>query len=171
MQHGASSINYSNLYHLNTWEQAVLASFQGHPRGYDYSKEPDCCKLWWCTLFLRRYTQISPGRHPDCRFPRQRTARVRSAVFALSQCLLCQIYFGLKVEEICPSAKGAQLQIRKIKPHFWLLIGPYWIQGTNARQGTELLEFSLCSFQMHTKLVRNFKANNDSIKIPEQECS
>lgn len=55
-------------------------------------------------------------------------------MFALSQCLLCQIYFGLRVEQFCPSAKAAQPQVREIKLHIWLLIrliSYYWIRGTN----------------------------------------
>lgn len=57
------------------------------------------------------------------------TAIVISAVFALYQCLLCQMCFGLRVEEICPSAKVANHK-SKNRAAFWIPICSYWIQGT-----------------------------------------
>lgn len=149
------TLSFKTLENKQSW----LASFQGDHSDYNCSKEPDCWKLWWFTLFLRQYIQISPGWHPNCRFPPWRTPRVRSAVFALSQCLLCQIYFGLRVEQFCPSAKAAQPQVREIKLHFCLLIcliSYYWIQGTNTMQSTVFLEFSLPQFSNRYKTCLKF---------------
>lgn len=108
---------HSNFYHLNTWEQEILACIL-QLTAAGRSQTAGSCSGLHCFLgdlpesFLDD-TETAGSLHW--------TAIVISAVFALYQCLLCQICFGLRVEEICPSAKVAKPQIRKIKLHFGFL--------------------------------------------------